>query len=164
MSVYLLLRFLHIASALAFVGGLFARQLVRGLADQSADVRTFADLSRAAGRIENVLVIPGNLAVIVVGILLSLVTRAPMLGFLQGASQNWLLASLVLLVLGMAAVPLVFVPRGKLFDVELQRALQQGAITPALRTMLHDPLVRATHVAELVLVIVVLWLMVAKPF
>jgi uncharacterized membrane protein len=164
MSLYLVLRFLHLVTAIAFVGGLLARQVVRGLGNRTDDVRRFADLSAAAGRIENTMVIPGNLAVIVVGVVLALHTGAPILGFLQGAARNWLLASNVLLVLGLLAVPLVFVPRGKRFGSELERALSAGSFTPELRAALGDPVVRTVHTLELVLVFVIVYLMVFKPF
>ena len=164
MSWYLVLRFLHIASAIVFIGGILARQVVRGLARRTNDVRTFADLNHAAGRIENTMVIPGNMAVIVVGVLLALATGTPMLGFLQGSDRNWLLVSILLLVVGLLAVPLVFVPRGKLFDVVLQRALKQGEMTAELRTAFADPVTHWTHVLEQVLIVVVLLLMVFKPF
>src|SRR5215210_6961037 len=93
MSWYLVLRFLHIASAMLFVGGLFARQIVRSVAHKTDDVDHFASLTYGAGRIENLMVIPGNMAVILFGVILALITNAPLLGFLQGASQNWLLLS-----------------------------------------------------------------------
>src|SRR3990172_12792135 len=133
MNWYLVLRFLHIASTIVFIGGIFARQLVRALAEKTEDVRIFAALSQAAGRIENVLIIPGNLAVIVFGLILALVTGAPILGFLQGASRNWLLVSNLLLAFGFLTVPLVFVPRGKKFDVVLKKALSEGRMSSELR-------------------------------
>jgi uncharacterized membrane protein len=163
-SAYLVVRFLHIASAIVFIGGIVARQVVRALARRSGDVRTFADLNRAAGRIETTMVIPGNLAVIVVGVVLALMTGAPILGFLQGAGQNWLLVSNLLLVVGMLAVPLVFVPRGKQFDVVLQRALQQGEMTAELRAIFADPVTHWAHIAEQAVILIVLLLMVFKPF
>ena len=46
------LRFLHIVAAVAFIGGIFARQVVRGRAAQTDDLRRFATLSEAAGLIE----------------------------------------------------------------------------------------------------------------
>jgi uncharacterized membrane protein len=164
MSWYLVFRFLHIASAIVFIGGIIARQVVRGLARRTSDVRTFADLNNAAGRIENTMVIPGNMAVIVAGVVLALVSGTPMLGFLQGGDRNWLLVSILLLVVGLLAVPLVFVPRGKAFDVVLQRALKQGEMTPELRTAFADPVTHWAHVVEQLLVVAVLLLMVFRPF
>lgn len=164
MNSYLVLRFLHIASAIVFIGGIVARQLIRALAKQTPDIQVFAALSQAAGRIETLMVIPGNLAVILFGVLLALVTRAPIFGFLQGASQNWLLASNLLLGFGFLTVPLVFAPRGKKFDLVLKKALAEGRITAELRAELDDKVIRALHVVEIVLVGLIVWLMVFKPF
>jgi hypothetical protein len=77
MSSYLLLRFLHVTSAMIFIGGIFARQLIRARAKQTDDIRVFAAPTHAAGRVEDVMVIPGNLAVIVFGVLLALLSHAP---------------------------------------------------------------------------------------
>jgi len=164
MNVVLLLRFLHILSAIVFIGGIVARQLVRAHAEQADDVQLFADLSQAAGKIETRMVIPGNLAVIVFGVILALVTGAPLFGFLQGASRNWLLVSNLLLVLGFLTVPLVFVPRGKLFDLALKEALLEGQMTPKLHAAIYDPTVRVVHILEIVLVLVIVALMVFRPF
>ena len=145
MAFFLLLRFLHIASAIWFVGGILARQIVRAYAKRTDDVRRFATLSEAAGRIESAMVIPGNMAVIVFGVILGLLIGAPILGFLQGASRNWLLVSNILLVIGGLQVPLIFLPRGKKFDVILNDALAKGQMTPELRAHLDDPVVRLAH-------------------
>jgi uncharacterized membrane protein len=161
---YLTLRLLHIAAAIALIGGLFARQLVRAYAAKTDDVRNFAALSQAAGRIENVMVIPGSLAIIVFGVFLALLTGAPIFGFLQGASRNWLLVSNVLLILMMLAVPLIFLPRGKLFEAALADALAREEMTPELRARMNDPLVRFAHAAEFAVVVIVTTLMVFKPF
>ena len=164
MNWYLIVRFLHIASAITFVGGIFARQFVRSVAYKVHDVRDFAAMSHGAGRIERLMVIPGNLAVIVFGVILTLYTDAPLLGFLQGAQQNWLLVSNLLLVVGIVAVPFVFIPRGKRFDPILQEALAAGQMTPQLRAALNDPVVRFVHWYEMVSLVIVLFLMVFKPF
>jgi uncharacterized membrane protein len=164
MNWYLLVRFLHIASAIIFIGGIFARQVVRSVANKTNDVQDFAALSQGAGRIENLMVIPGNMAVILFGIILAIITKAPILGFLQGASQNWLLLANLLLVAGLLAVPLVFVPRGKQFAPLLTTAIAAGQITPQLREALHDPVVRMVHWYEEISLVVVVLLMVFKPF
>ncbi len=164
MNWYLVLLYLHIASVVIFAGGILARQLVRSAAERSPEVRNFAVLSGAAGRIENLMVIPGNLAVIVFGVILALLTGTPILGFLQGGARNWLLASNILLLLGLLAVPLIFIPRGRRFDVALEDALAQGQWTPQLRAVVQDKVVRATHAAEIAMIAIVAFLMVFKPF
>lgn len=157
-------RFLHIASAIWFIGGILARQIVRAYAKRTDDVRRFAAMSEAAGRIESTMVIPGNMAVIIFGVILGLIIKAPILGFLQGAERNWLLVSNIILLLGFLSVPLIFLPRGKLFRAALEDALAKGQMTPELRTHLDDPVVRIAHIYELVSMVAIMYLMVFKPF
>ena len=162
--LYLFVRFLHVASAMWFIGGILARQIVRAYAKRTDDVRRFAVLSEAAGRIENTMVIPGNMTVIVFGVILGLIIKAPILGFLQGADRNWLLVSNIILLLGFLSVPFIFLPRGKLFRAALDDALAKGQMTPELRAHLEDPVVRLAHGYELVSIVVIVFLMVFKPF
>ena len=129
MNWYLIIRFLHILSAIAFIGGVLARQLLRSFAEKTDDVRNFAALSQAVGRIETFMVIPGNLGVILFGVILALITGAPILGFLQGASKNWLLAAIILLVFDVLTIPVIFVQRSKRFDLVLKDAVAKGQMT-----------------------------------
>ena len=164
MSWYLVVRFLHIFSATMLIGGIFGRQLIRSYVKNADNVHDIATLSRAAGRIENFMVIPGNLAVILFGVILALMIKAPIFGFLQGAPRNWLLVSNLLLLLGFLAVPLFFVPRGKKFDIALQNALDKQEITLELRVFLDDKIIQVAHVIEMFVVVCIAFLMVFKPF
>lgn len=164
MNIYLLFRFLHILSAALLLGGILARQLTRSFASRAADPHSIALAYRAADPIEKYMVIPGSMLVVVFGVILSLVAGAPLLGFLQGASQNWLLVSIILMLITMALVPAVFLRRGRQFDRHLQQALYQGEITPQLRASLNDPVVRLAHYFEIAAIVLVIFLMVFKPF
>lgn len=108
--------------------------------------------------------IPGSMAVIAFGVILGIIMKAPMLGFIQGASQNWLLVSLVLILLGSFFPPFFFIPRGKRYDAALFEALEKGEMTPGLRIHINDRAVRFVHIMELIIITVVLILMVFKPF
>jgi len=164
MNWYFAILFLHITAAIIYIGGIFARQVVRSYAKKTDDVHVFAVLSQAAGRIESLMVIPGNIAVILFGMILALMIGYPIFGFLQGASQNWLLVSNILLALGLLAVPVVFIPRGKKFDMVLKDALAEEQMTPELRTALDDRVVQLVHLYEDVSVVIIVALMVLKPF
>jgi uncharacterized membrane protein len=164
MSWYLALRFLHISMAIILVGGIFARQLVRGQAKKADNIQIFAALSQAAGRIESFMVIPGSSAVLILGVILALITGAPIFGLLQGAPRNWLLVANILLILILLAVPLILVPRGKKFDLVLQEALAVGQITPTLRARLDDKVVKLIHLYEEIALVIIVALMVFKPF
>ncbi|MDQ3007695.1 MAG: DUF2269 family protein [Chloroflexota bacterium] len=164
MSILLLVRFLHIASAIWFIGGVVARQIVRASAKRTDNVQRFAFMSEAAGRIESTMVIPGNFAVILFGIIYGLMIGAPILGFLQGASRNWLLVSNVLLFLGFFNIPLVFIPKGRLFELALKDALAKGQMTPELHAQMDDRTVSIVHFIELAALGVITVLMVFRPF
>jgi hypothetical protein len=164
MNWVLLLRFLHIGSAILFVGGVFARQFVRSLARKATAVRDLAAFNQSAGIIERLMVIPGSAAVLVFGVILALLTGAPIFGILQGASQNWLLLANFLLLFDVLAVPLIFLPRGRRFEPLLADALAAGQITPELRAAMADPVVRAAHLYEMASLAAVVALMVFRPF
>ena len=113
MNWYLVVKFLHIAAVIVSVGGLFARQLIRSEAARLDDVRSFATASQAAFRIERVMVIPGMNVVLVLGIILGFMGHYPILGFIQGGQQNWLLASNILLISVLLVIITIFLPRNK---------------------------------------------------
>jgi uncharacterized membrane protein len=164
MNDYLILKYLHELAAFWFVSGILGRQLVRHLARQSGDVHRFAGLTQVAGRFESLMVIPGNLLVIILGVVLAWRGGWPIFGFLQGADANWLLVTNLLLLAGLFLVPLVYVPRGKLFDQRLQEAMSAGEMTGELTAVLDDSAVKWAHRAELIGLLVIIVLMVLKPF
>lgn len=164
MTWYTIARLFHILAVILFIGGLFARQLVRSYAKNAGDIRSFATLNQAAGKIESILVRPGSILTLVFGVLLALLGGFPIFGFLQGASQNWLLVSNLLLIGSIVIVPTVFLPRGRKFEPLLQAALAKGELTPELRAAMDDGVVKLAHIYEEVSVILVVILMVLKPF
>jgi uncharacterized membrane protein len=164
LSLYTLLRLLHISAAIIFVGGLFARQAVRSLTARASNVADVVALTQAAGRVERWMVIPGNILAIVFGLILAVAIRAPILGSLQGPGPNWLLASIAILAILLPVVPVVFLPRGKLFEAALGDASAKGTITPELKRHMADPVVRWAHRAEMLGVALIVILMVVKPF
>lgn len=164
MNWYLLVRFIHLLGSIVFVGGILARQAVRMQGKKSTDIHTLAVYFLAAGKIESLMVIPGNLVVIIFGVILAIMIRAPIFGFLQGSGQNWLLVANILLFLGALNVPLIFLPRGKIFDRIMEEALAKDEVTPELKAHLNDKVVKTAHIFEIVFLIVIVILMVFKPF
>jgi uncharacterized membrane protein len=164
MNWYLIVKFLHILAVTITIGGSFARQLVRGIAKKSDDVKTVASLTRVAIRIDRVMVIPWSNIMIVVGIVLAVMQKWPIFGFLRGASQNWLLVSNILLIVMLVLIPTVFIPHNKKVESILQTALADGHITPELSAALDDKKNKFAHHAEEVIILVVAALMVLKPF
>ena len=164
MNWYLIVKFLHILAVALTIGGIFARQLVRGVAIKSNNVNELASLTRVAVRMDRALVIPGSNVMIVMGIILAVMQKWPIFGFLQGASQNWLLVSNILLILMIVVITAVFVPHNKKVESMLQGALQQGLLTPELLSALQDRRNRVAHHVEEAIILMVAALMVLKPF
>jgi len=161
---YSFVKLLHVIAAIVFVGGVFARQLVRGSARKTSDVHMLASVMHAAGRIEQIMVIPGGNAAVILGVVLAIMQGFPAFGFLQGASKNWLLVSIVQLVTSFVLVPTVFLPRGRKFEPILDAARAEGRITPELRAAMDDRVVQYAHYYEELSTIVIVALMVLKPF
>ena len=88
----------------------------------------------------------------------------PLLGPFVGAGANWLFVSLLLFLSVLPLVPLVFLPRGRVFEAALEEAEAAGVVTDRLRAAWSDPVVRGAHIYELTAVTIVLVLMLAKPF
>lgn len=122
-----------------------------------------AALLRAASAFERI-VVPTSVAVQVLGLLTAWSLGYPLLGSLQGGRDNWLPVSLLLYLSTVPLVPLVFLPKGRRFDAAMDEATTLGRVTPALVAAFGDPVVRAAHLYELGALIVVLVLMLARPF
>ena len=164
MNWYNFFKFLHVLAVVVMVGGVFARQLVRGIARKSDDVKVIAALTHVAGRLDRVMVIPGGNLVLVFGIILALMLKWPLFGFLQGASQNWLLISNILLLVMIVIIPAIFLPHNKKVESLLQTALAEGHVTPELSAALDDQKNQLAHHVEEGIILAVAALMVLKPF
>jgi uncharacterized membrane protein len=164
MNWYGFFKFLHIVAVIMMIGGVFARQLVRGLAKKNDDVKLVASLTHVAGRLDRVMVIPGSNLVVILGIILALMLKWPIFGFLQGASQNWLLVSNILLALSLALVFGIFLPHNRKLESILQAALAEGRITPQLSAAMDDKAIKWAHHIEEIAIIAITALMVLKPF
>jgi uncharacterized membrane protein len=162
--VLVLARVLHVVLAMWFVAGLAGRTYTLRAARRSDDIALIARLTELARGFDRYFVIPGSQAVLVLGLLTAWLGGYPLLGFLQGASANWLLASLLLFGLLVAMVPTVFIPSGKVFDSAMQQALVAGEVTTGLTTALNSPRVAWAHRIEFIVVAAIVVLMVAKPF
>jgi uncharacterized membrane protein len=164
MNWYLIVKFLHILAVTITIGGIFARQLIRGIAKKSADVKIVDSLTQVVHRIDRVMVIPWSSAMLVFGIILSIMMKWPLFGFLQGADKNWLFVSILLLIFMQVLIPSVFLPHNQKVTAILQTALTEGRITPDLTAALHDQKNIWAHHAEEIMMLVIAALMVLKPF
>jgi hypothetical protein len=144
--------------------GLLGRGVAQLRAERATDIRSLQLLLELIGRFDRLMVIPASAAVFVFGLLTAWAQGLPMLGFIQGARTNWLLISLVLWIGVFALVPSVFIPRGKVFGALLEEANKVDRVTERLAAALRDPVVRLAHIYEIAALVVIIFLMVTKPF
>jgi uncharacterized membrane protein len=164
MNWYLVVKYFHITAVAVTIGGMFARKLVRGIASKSEDIKSVTSLTHAAVRMDRTMVIPGSNLMILMGIILAVMQKWPIFGFLQGADRNWLLVSNLLLLVMIVLIPGVFIPHNKKVEALLQTANSEGRVTPELHAIMNDRKNRSAHLAEEIIVLVVAALMVLKPF
>lgn len=157
-----LLRLVHALVGVLFLAGLIGRWVTLGQAARATEIAQVRALLAVSRRFERI-VIATSLFVLLLGVLTAIAQDKPFLGPLQGARIDWLFASLVIYVSAVPLVPLVFLPRGRVFDAALEDAAAQGAVTERLRAAFRDPVVYIAHVYELGAMVVVLSLMIAKP-
>jgi hypothetical protein len=158
-----LLKLAHALLGVWFVGALAGRWVALGAAARATDIKALRGMLTVSGRFERqVMIVP--FFVLILGIATAVAQGRPFLGPLQGAPVDWLFASLIVFLSPLPLIPLVFLPRGKAFEAALLDAEAQGAVTDRLRSAFRDPVVFAAHVYELGATVVVLILMIAKPF
>jgi energy-converting hydrogenase Eha subunit E len=153
----------HALLGIVFFGGLFGRGIVLALAERADTLPAMLTLTKAARPFERIVIVIGSIAG-VLGIAAAIAQGRPLLGPLQGTGIDWLFVSVVLVATTFPLPPLVFLPRGRVFETALHDATALGEVTPALRAAWRDPVVRASHVYELGVVSVVLVLMLTRPF
>jgi Predicted integral membrane protein (DUF2269) len=161
-----LLRVVHALTGILLVAGLLGRWVALAQAEQAAradQLPAVRALLRASSVFERI-VIPSSAAVLALGLLTAWSYGYPLLGSLQGGRDNWLPVSLVLFLGIFLLVPVVFLPKGRSFGAALNEAITVDRVTPGLIVAFGDPLVRAAHAYELAAVVVVLVLMLSRPF
>ena len=88
----------------------------------------------------------------------------PILGFLVGGATNWVLVSLLISLALTALVPIIFLPRGRIFEAAMADATGKGQVTPELRIAFADRQVAFARTTEAIGLVVLIALMVTKPF
>jgi uncharacterized membrane protein len=163
MTAVMVLNLLHVLTAFLLVSGIVGRGFALRDAARADEIHTVAALVRLGGRFEALVRAP-SIVLLGLGLLAAWRGGWPILGFLQGGSANWILVSLVLYLTLAPLILWVFLPRGRVFEGALRDARAEGRVTPALRAAFADPVVAAAHAWELIAIVLVIALMVTKPF
>ncbi len=165
MNLYLLMKLLHVLAAFWMVSGVVGRDLAFWWAGKATRVQAVQALLQASDFFERYAVIPVSMAVLLFGLIVTWMQKWPLFGVLQGSPKNWLLVSVILFV-GMSAfiAPLGLVARRKERTRAVEEALAQGTITSALSAALNDRVVNRFRAVELIIMVIIIILMVTKPF
>ncbi len=159
-----LLLLLHIFSAIGLYCGMAGRLVTFEMARRANSASAVVALLRASDFFERRLAIPGSMLVLVFGLLVTVGGPWGRQLTAAGANLGWLIASVVLFLALIPAIPLYLLPARKRRDLAVEASAAEGQITPALRAALDDRGVRLYRAVELAVVVVITWLMVAKPF
>jgi len=155
---------LHVMSVFMLISGSVGRNLIWMHIRKSRDLGTVHKFLDLADNFETRLVRPGSGLILLTGLLAAWLRGWPILGFLQGAGSNWVLAALALYLTFIPLVTLLFLPKSKIRQRALEGALAKGEITPELTAAVNDRALYLGRVYELATVVVFTWLMIAKPF
>ena|SRR6266496_4757792 len=163
MDLSVALKVAHAVLGLWVVAALVGRWVTLGQAAHSTNIPAVHTLLGLSDRFEWMVIrIPP--LVLVLGIATAITQGRPFLGPIQGAPVDWLLVSIVIYLSVIPIVPLVFLPRGRLFAAALEEATSLGVVTDDLTRAFRDPVVFAAHVYELAVIVIVFVLMITKPF
>jgi hypothetical protein len=160
----LLNKLVHVLVGFAFVAGIVGRTLAIRQAARSDDLAQVHTLMTLGGRFERLLVIPGSMLVTLFGLTTAWFQGYPILGFLVGGTTNWVLVSLLIVAFIVVLVPTIFLPRGRIFEAALAAADARGQVTPELRAAFADRQVAFARTSEAIAIIVLIVIMVTKPF
>ena len=91
---------------------------------------------------------PGSFAVPLAGLAAAFAKGLPW----TGSGNWWLLTSLVLFLSLAPMIPLIYLPRGRVFEAALATARDRGRVTPELRAAFGDSLVSVARIYEVAVV------------
>ena len=160
----LLVIVLHVLTVLWLVSGIVGRDLCYGEAGRSDSLAALKMMVELGGRFERAMVRPATFIVLATGLVAARFRGWPILGVLQGGNVNWVLTALLVYLSVIPLIVFVFLPKGRVYHARLAEAETEGRVTPALRAALHDRALRMGRAYELVMIGVLVWLMVTKPF
>ena len=157
--VPLLLKLGHVLLAFAMIAGLIGRWILLTRGARTDDVERAHLLSEAASPFERI-VQSVSPVVLVFGLLTAWAQGYPWLGLTTG----WMLLTVLLIIPILLLIPTVFLPRGRVFEAAMAEAREAGTVTPALRAAWSDPAVAMARRYEIVSMVIIVSLMVLKPF
>jgi uncharacterized membrane protein len=161
-TLYSVLKLLHVLSAIWLAGGLLGRAMVLAAARRGPDIRIVKAIADVSGRLENAMVAPGYLAVLVTGIATAVVGGLPLLGPFNGGPL-WIFIPLVLFAVAVILTP-VILGADRRWGEALADAAGAGSITDGLSVYLERGAMLRRYGPDIAFVGLIVVLMVLKPF
>ncbi len=164
MTLAIIMKLLHVLAAFGLVTGIVGRNVTFMRARVATTIDTASALLQLSEFFERRMVIPVSSVVLVFGLVTAWLQQWPILGFLQGGTTNWVLVSLILFTVPFIVVIPFLMPRRRRRSQALEEAVAQGKITPELTAALNDTFVLRFRLGELIGLVLLIVLMVTKPF
>jgi len=162
MSLYTLLKLLHVLSAMWLVGGLLGRAVALSSARRAPEMRIIKAIADVSGRLENLMIAPGIFAVLVTGIATAVAGGISLLGPIDGGPW-WVVVPLLILVFAVVTTPLTL-SHDRRWGQALEDAAQRGVVTDTLRVYLDGRAMFRRYAPDIAAVVLIVALMVLKPF
>jgi p-aminobenzoyl-glutamate transporter AbgT len=155
---------LHVLSVLWLVSGIAGRDLCWRQASAATDLAQLKAIAAVASLFEMRAVRPPTFIVLVTGLLAVQLRGYGLFACFRGEGPAWPLTALLVYLSIIPVIVFVFLPKGRAYHAALAEAESKNEVTARLRAALADPAVRAARGYEMLMIVVLVFLMVAKPF
>ena len=162
MTLYTFLKLLHVLSAMWLMSGLLGRAVALSSARRAPEMRVLKAIADVSGRLENLMIAPGILAVLVTGIATAVVGGISLLGPIDGGPL-WVFVPLLIMVFAVVTTPMTL-SHDRKWGAALEEAAQRGAVTDTLRPYLDARAMIRRYAPDIATVGLIVVLMVLKPF
>lgn len=162
MTLFAVFKLLHLASAMWLVSGLLGRAVALAATRRYSDVAIVKSIADVSGRLENLMIAPGYILLIVTGVATALAGGYSLFGPLSGGPW-WVFLGVLYMIVGTVITPFV-VRADAAWGKALEESVSLGRITDRLRGYLERGALIRRYAPDIVVVALVVALMVLKPF
>jgi len=161
-TFYDLIKLLHVLSAMWLVSGLLGRAVALSSARRAPEIRILKAIADVSGRLENMMIAPGLLAVLVTGIATAIAGGVSLFGPFDGGPL-WVFVPLLIMLFAAATTPMTLA-NDRRWGEALEDAARRGEVTDRLRPFLEAPAMLRRYAPDIAAVALIVVLMVLKPF
>jgi len=162
MTLFALLKLLHVVSAMWLTSGLLGRAVVLSAARRAPEMRIIKAIADVSGRLENLMIAPGIVAVLATGLATAIAGGLSLFGPFDGGPL-WVFVPLLLLLFALAMTPITL-GHDRRWGEALEDAAKRGVVTDRLRSFLDAKAMVRRYAPDISFVAVIVVLMVLKPF